>query len=284
MLKKTENLIGAHVSVAGGYCNAITEGVQIGCTAIQIFTKSNRQWYAKPINKEEATLFRAAQQASSIKIVIAHASYLINLGSSSSETQQKSFDALIEEIDRCHLLGIPYLVLHPGSGTTDQALQHIGMQINKVIEQTNHTTVTILVETMAGQGKSAGSNFEQLAMILNQIDQKQRIGICFDTCHVFAAGYDFTTIKGYQDVMKKFDEVIGIAYLKALHMNDSKKELNSRVDRHENIGQGAIPLQAFSCIMNDQRLIHVPKILETPKDDGIENDKKNLQTLLELLE
>ncbi|MGZ6251083.1 MAG: deoxyribonuclease IV [Candidatus Chromulinivorax sp.] len=280
---KKNILLGVHVSVAGGYFHAIEQGTEIDCTAIQVFTKSNRQWNAKPIEKEQANNFIQAQQKSNIKIVIAHASYLINLSSSTKETQDKSLAALIDEINRCHTLAIPYLVLHPGSYKKNDDLQFIGKQINYALEQTKSTQVTVLVEIMAGQGNSAGKTFEELKIIVDQINDQTRIGICFDTCHAFAAGYDFTTQDGYKKVFDHFDKIIGLSYLKAFHMNDSKKELGCHVDRHENVGEGKIPLQAFAMIMNDHRFANIPKILETPKDEGLSNDKKNMETLLNLL-
>lgn len=289
-MQHTKQLVGAHVSISGGFWNAITEGTKIGCTAIQIFTKSNRQWAAKPIDNLAIEKFLIAQKNSDIAIVIAHASYLINLGSTSAEVKKKSYLALVDEIERCHQLAIPYLVLHPGTAEFDakqEILQAIGLYINQAITITEHCKVTILIETMAGQGKSVGSSFEELATILHCIDNKKRIGICFDTCHAFAAGYDFTTPQGYKNVFENLDNTIGLKYLKMFHMNDSKKELGCRVDRHENIGQGKIPLEAFSMIINDPRFTDIPKILETPKlknaELELENDKKNLEILIKLL-
>ena len=285
-MKNNNYYIGAHVSVAGGFFNAIIEGTEIGCTAIQIFTKSNRQWRSKLIEKKDAQLFIQTQKESAIKIVVSHASYLINLGSATPGVKEKSYTALIDELNRCNTLQIPLLVLHPG--TTEpkietETLKNIGQLINQALEETASTQTTVLIETMAGQGKSVGHSFEQLATILNQVENKNRIGICFDTCHTFAAGYDFTTVDGYEKTFKHFDNTIGLQFLKAFHMNDSKKPLNSHVDRHENIGQGLIPLEAFGMILNDPRFESVPKILETPHEEDLENDKRNLQKLLSLI-
>jgi deoxyribonuclease-4 len=287
MKNKNQHHIGAHVSIAGGFFKAIKEGTEIGCTAIQIFTKSNRQWQSKPIADNEAQLFIAAQKNSNIKCVIAHASYLINLGSATLDVQKKSFNALVDEIKRCDQLQIPFLILHPGTAepaSKEETLKSTGLLINQALKETSNCITTVLVETMAGQGKSIGGSFEELAAMINQIDDKKRIGICFDTCHTFAAGYDFTTTEGYINTFKAFDLVIGLKYLKIFHINDSKKEIGLRIDRHENIGEGAIKLNAFSMIMNDPRFINIPKILETPKNDGLENDKKNLEKLLSLIE
>ncbi len=284
---KNQVLLGAHVSIAGGFFKAIDEGIEIGCTAIQIFTKSNRQWAAKPIEQDDAHKFIQAQKNSPIKTVIAHASYLINLGSLRHDVQKKSLDALIDEIERCHLLQIPYLVVHPGTVNPvnkEDNLRAIGDLINDAVQATKDCSTTVLIETMAGQGNSAGSSFEELALMIGQVENKKRIGVCFDTCHVFVAGYDFSTQTTYTATFEKFDSLIGLHYLKAFHINDSKKELNSRVDRHENIGEGMIPLKAFTMIMNDPAFAMIPKIVETPvTTDGLTEHKKNVQTLLSLI-
>lgn len=285
-MKKYTYCIGMHVSIAGGFENAIKIGTEINCTALQIFTKSNRQWASKAITIDDANLFIQAQKNSKIKIVISHASYLINLGSITPGVQEKSYRALVDEINRCSTLDIPYLVLHPGTAeknTETHVLKKTGQLIHQALKETAQKQTSILIETMAGQGKSIGHTFEQLALILDQIEDKNRIGVCFDTCHVFAAGYDFTSSDGYEKTFKHFDTIIGLSYLKAFHLNDSKKQLGSRVDRHENIGQGLIEIKAFETILNDPRFRLVPKILETPHAEDLENDKKNLQLILSLL-
>lgn len=285
-MEKKQYLAGAHVSIAGGFFKAIEAGKNIGCTVIQIFTKSNRQWSSKAILEEDAKLFITTQKNSAIQVVIAHASYLINLGSIDQKTEQASYYGLINEIKRCSQLKIPYLVLHPGTAEAQikkQTLKNISKKINQILTKTSDCNVTVLIETMAGQGKSIGCSFEELASILEFIEDKTRIGICFDTCHVFAAGYDFTTQEKYTKVFEDFDKKIGLSYLKLFHMNDSKKELGCNVDRHENIGEGKISIQAFAMIMNDERFVKIPKIIETPKSDNLENDKKNLETLVSLL-
>lgn len=280
-------LLGAHMSIAGGFYKAIDAGKEIGCTAIQIFTKSNRQWKAKPITPEDAQAFIEAQKKSPIQVTVAHASYLINLGSANPETRSKSLNALIEEIKRCNTLSIPYLVLHPGTaepGTEDQTAIDIGAAINTALEKTSDCSTTVLVETMAGQGKSIGHTFERLAQIIQQIADQDRIGVCFDTCHAFAAGYAFETEKEYKDLWKSFDTIIGMSKLQCIHMNNSKKERGAKVDRHDHIDAGKINLQAFAMIMNDPRLAKVPKILETPKEDGYEEDIYNLAVLKSLIQ
>jgi len=280
----TKNLlIGAHVSIAGGFDQAIVRAEKIGATCIQIFTKSNRQWYSKPITDEDVVAFLAQQKKSSVQIVVAHASYLINLASANKETAEKSQQALVDELLRCEKLHIPYLVLHPGtSPSTDHesTLLTIAKQINIAFQKAKPKHTTLLLETMAGQGSTVGKTFEELAEIIKHVTVKSHIGVCVDTCHIFAAGYDFHDKKSYHELWKHFDEVIGLEKLKVFHINDSKKELGSFVDRHEHIGHGKIPSTAFKLLMQDKRFVNIPKLLETPKDhDEIEDDKKNLATL-----
>jgi len=285
MKHKKSLLLGAHMSVAGGYEQAIIRGQSIGCTAIQIFTKSNRQWYAKLIPEKEATLFKETFEHSTIKSIIAHASYLVNLASSQKATEEKAIQALIDELDRCELLGIKALVLHPGSCGTlskEEGMQQISTNLDKVLEKTTSSTM-ILLENMAGQGSALGSTFEELHHIRAKTHHKKRIGFCFDTCHAFAAGYDFTSEKSYQDMWKKFDALIGLEHLKALHINDSKQKQGAHLDRHEDIGKGQLGIQTFELIMNDPLLMDIPKILETPKED-LQDDYRNLQTLMQVLD
>ncbi len=284
MNKKKTLLLGAHMSVSGGYEQALIRGESIGCTTIQIFTKSNRQWHAKPIEEHDALAFKEALRQSSIKSVIAHASYLINLGSSQKATEEKSVIALIDELERCELLGIKALVLHPGSTgtfTKEEGIKQIGNNLNKALEQTTSSTM-ILLENMAGQGSAVGSTFEELGLIRHNTHHKKRIGFCFDTCHVFAAGYDISSPDSYNAVWDSFDALIGLEHLKAMHINDSKQKLCSHKDRHEHIGKGHIGLKGFEYLMNDPRLIDIPKILETPKET-LEDDLKNLQVLKGLI-
>lgn len=277
-------LIGAHMSIAGGFYKAIERGESIGCTAIQIFTKSNRQWYAKPISTEEIKQFTDTWNNSSIKSVIAHASYLINIGASNAAVHEKSIDALILEIDRCQQLNIPGLVLHPGScgSTSEQStLDLISKTLDEVFEQIPGNTM-ILLETMAGQGSTVCYTFEQIEYLIKQSKYKKRVGVCFDTCHVFAAGYDLRDKDSYDALWKKFDSIIGIDKLKAIHLNDSKKDLGSRVDRHEEIGKGKIGTEAFKLLCTDRRLVNIPKILETPRDT-LDDYLRNLTLIKELI-
>ena len=282
--KKQRLLFGAHMSIAGGIHLALERGESIGCTAIQIFTKSNRQWSAKKLITQDSNAFKTALKQSPIKSVIAHATYLINIGSPKKEIYQKSIKALALELQRCDQLGVPYLVLHPGShlGTgEEECLQRIANNLNDVFDKAPGKT-KILLETMAGQGSSVCYAFEHIAEILSKSAFKKRLGVCFDTCHAFVAGYDLRTKKTYEDTWKEFDKIIGLKKLKAIHLNDSKKELGSRVDRHEDIGKGTLGLEPFKLLFNDERFFDIPKILETPKDD-LKNDLRNMETIKKLI-
>lgn len=278
-------LLGAQVSIAQHISLALERGASIGCSTIQIFTKSNRRWDAKEITQQEVSDFQSMREQFAISPIIAHATYLINIGSSDKQILQKSISALTKELERCALLDIPYLVLHPGSfkGSTEQkCLDQIAKSINSVFE--GHTGKTrLLLETMAGQGTSACYKFEQISYVISQVSSaNKRLGVCLDTCHVFAAGYDLRTSKTYHEMWQQFDKTIGIDKLYAIHVNDSKKELGSRVDRHEKIGRGEIGLKAFELLFNDPRFFGVPKILETP-DGTLEDYAVGIRTILKLL-
>jgi deoxyribonuclease-4 len=279
-------LVGAHMSIAGGFEKAIERGQSLGCTTIQIFTKSNRQWRAKPITKQEADLFKKTAITLGISPVVAHATYLINLASPNAHTAQLSMQALSNELIRCEQLGIPYLVLHPGSfvqGEIEEGIARISANLNAILDKTTSKTM-ILLELMAGQGSVIGSSFEQLATILQQITHKKRVGVCFDTCHAFAAGYDLRTPATYKKTWADFDSIIGLEQLKVIHINDSKKELGSHVDRHEHIGKGQLGLEAFKLLFNDKRFFNIPKILETPKvTKDLSEDSMNLATIKSVL-
>lgn len=276
-------LLGSHVSIAGGFDKAIDRAEEIEATCMQIFTKSNRQWQAKKITEKDAILFKEKQKKSSISIVIAHAAYLINLGSKNDDTVKKSTESLAEELKRCEELSIPYLVLHPGTArfeNEENSLQFIAQQIDDAIKTSNTKKVLLLLETMAGQGNTVGYTFQQLATIIKHAKEKKRIGICFDTCHAFASGYDFHNKYLYEAMWQKFDQTIGLEKLKAFHINDSKKELGSKIDRHEEIGKGVIPISSFSLIMKDKKFYNIPKIIETPEGTNkTEFDRKNIQKL-----
>jgi deoxyribonuclease-4 len=282
--KKHTLLLGGHMSIAGGLEKSLLQGSSIGCSAIQLFTKSNRQWAAKKISSSEGELFKQTALDVNIHAIVVHASYLINLGSPHAITAEKSIQAVITELERCHQLGIKYLVVHPGShtGTTQEAgLENIIIRLNKIFEHTSELSCHLLLENMAGQGSSICSTFEQLATVINAIDHKKRIGVCFDTCHAFAAGYDFQTSSSYSDLWKKFDQTIGLDYLKAFHLNNSKTACGSHVDRHAELDQGHIQQEAFKLLMNDKNFFDIPKILETPL--GFDGYAHNMQLLKKMI-
>lgn len=287
MSKKKPLLLGAHMSIADGIEKSIERARSIDCTCMQIFTKSNRQWYAKPLLKEDIIAFKMAiKENPSIKSIAVHASYLINIGSSDKELNKKSVDALDLELKRCIALSIPYLILHPGScGTANlkECIERIAHNIDNVLENNPGHTM-ILLENMGGQGTVVGHTFEQLAEIFQKIKHKKRIGFCFDTCHAFVAGYDFRDKKTYETMWNTFDKILGLENLKVFHINDSKKELSSHVDRHAAIGEGKIGLEAFRLLFNDKRFFDIPKILETPKEKDLKDDVKNMDTLKKLID
>lgn len=271
-MKSKTILLGAHTSISGGLYKSILEGEQIGCDTIQIFTKNSRSWFASKLNPEEIQKFKDTQKNSNIKIIVAHTSYLINLGSPDKEIEKKSITSLKQEFTRCELLNIPYLVLHPGAhlkSGENKCLEQIAKNLDTILKESTGKTM-ILLETTAGQGTNVGYKFEQLKQILDLANEKNKLGVCLDTCHIFSAGYDISTPEGYENVITEFKKIIGLKNLKVIHLNDSKTELNSKKDRHENIGKGKIPLKIFSLIMNDKRLKNIPKILETPVNNFLE--------------
>jgi deoxyribonuclease-4 len=273
------------MSIAGGLHKAFDRGLQVHCNTIQIFLKNSNQWKAKALTEEDRRLFREAQRRSGISPVLAHDSYLINLASPDPTLYKKSLDAFVGEMERANLLGVPYLVLHPGAHTGDGAgagIQRVAKALNLALKQAP-PPITLLLENTAGQGSSLGSRFEELAAILDRITEEDRVGFCLDTCHAFAAGYDMRTEDGYDRTMREFDRLIGIEKIRAFHVNDSKKDLGSRVDRHCHIGKGFLGLAAFRLLVNDARFAEIPKILETPKGEGDREDRRNLATLRRLI-
>jgi len=275
--------IGAHMSISGGLALAFGRGEAVGCTAMQVFTKNASQWKAKPISATDAQAFRDAWQQSPIGPVIAHDTYLINLAATDADNWAKSKAAFADELQRCAQLGIGYLVMHPGNhlGAGDEAgIARIVTAFNEILADAPEA-VTILLENTAGQGSAVGWSFEHLAALLQQLPA-ERFGVCFDTCHALAAGYDLTTVDGYAAVMAEFDRLVGVEKIRAFHINDSKKGLASRVDRHEQLGAGALGLDGLRCLMQDERFKAVPKILETPKGDDDSADIRNIRVLREL--
>lgn len=282
-MQKTPLILGSHMSVVGGLEQAIIRAQAIGCTAVQFFSKSNRQWASKPLTDEEIALFKETLASSSIASTTIHASYLINIGSPDPATAARSRDALADEYARGCALGVDHVVFHPGSHLKEgeqACLERIAHHINTILSAASESKTKLVLETMAGQGSGVCHTFEQIAYIIDRVEQKDRIGVCLDTCHVFAAGYNLA--QDYTQVMTMFDAVLGLGRLSVIHVNDSKKELGSRVDRHEHIGQGHIGLEAFKSLFNDPRLWHISKILETPKDSDLD-DIRNIETIKGLL-
>lgn len=277
--------LGAHVSIAGGVFNAPHNGKEATCEVIQIFTKSANQWQAKRLSEKEAQMLAEAQVETGVEVVCAHDSYLINLASPDDALFMRSYNAFLEEMRRCDFLNIPNLVMHPGShvGSGDEAgVKKIAGAFNKMFEADPGGKVTVCLETTAGQGTNLGYTFEQLAEIIDKVENKDRLGICLDTCHIFTAGYPISTEKDYKATIKSFDAILGLDRLKIIHFNDSKKDFGSKVDRHEHIGQGFIGQEPFSYFLNDRRLAKIPKILETPKESAAE-DIANLNLLRSLI-
>ncbi|HEV2972976.1 MAG TPA: deoxyribonuclease IV [Pirellulales bacterium] len=285
-------ILGAHQSIAGGYYRAAEIARQCGCDAVQVFTKNNNQWRAKEITDDDVARFRAGMEEAKLAHPLSHDSYLINLAAPDEELWRKSVEAYIVELQRAERLGIPYVVTHPGSYTSsseDAGLARIVQALDEVHRQTRGLCVKTLLENTAGQGTNLGWQFEQLATILAGVKDPDRIGVCIDTCHLFAAGYPLGTPKEYKATFKQLDNLVGLKLVKAFHLNDSKRELGSRVDRHEHIGKGHLGLDAFRLLLNDPRFQKIPMYLETPKEAdgenrGIELDSMNLATLRGLVE
>jgi len=281
-------LLGAHKSIAGGYYKALLEAKALGCASVQLFTKNNNQWYAKDMTSAEVRLFQQTLATTTLKKPMAHVCYLINLGSPNPELYRKSLEAFVVEMQRAETLGLDYLVMHPGSsvdGDEQAALKRIAKALDETHRRCPRFHVRILLETTAGQGTSLGHRFEHLAELLALVQEPDRLGVCMDTCHVFAAGYPLAPAKAYRATMRDFDRLVGLDRLCAFHVNDSAKPQGSRVDRHAHIGQGKLGLEPFRLLVNDRRFRDRPMILETPKegphDEGM--DAINLTTLRSLL-
>ena len=279
-------LLGAHTSTAGGVSKSIDLAEKFGFKAMQIFTKNNNRWFQKSLEEEEIVAFKSKFKASKIEFVVSHDSYLINLCAKDKSILKKSRSAFIDELERCEMLGIPYLNFHPGAhlgAGEDDGIKLIAESINLAHAKTKNYEVSSMLETTAGQGTAIGYRFEQLQKIIELVEQNERMSVCIDTAHIFAAGYDIKHPNEFKKVIKTFDEIIDLNRLKCFHMNDSKKEFGSRVDRHEHISKGFIGLDGFSNIMNDRRLKKIPKILETPKGKEQLEDLKNIAALKKLI-
>ncbi len=278
--------LGAHESIGGGLHKAFDRAQSVGCETLQIFVKSNRSWAVKPLTEEDIARFKAKAEETGIQPVVDHTSYLLNLGTPDDTLWKRSRDTLIIELERCEALGVPYLVLHPGShvGTGEEAgLARVAQALGEVHAATPGFRAQILLETTAGQGTNLGYRFEHLGWLLEHTPTGERMGVCLDTCHVFAAGYELRTPEGYAATMEAFDRIVGLERLLALHLNDSKGDLGSRKDRHEHIGKGHIGLEGFRHVLNDPRLANLPGLLETPKSDDLHEDRENLVVLRSLV-
>src|SRR5437016_6327779 len=285
-MTKDEILLGAHMSIGGGVQTAIEFGCSINCTAIQMFVKNNMQWFARPLTRAEIRTFREHRQRGELLSIFAHANYLINLAATNPQFHANSIRALSEELTRADQLELPFLVLHPGAhlgAGVEAGLAKIIDSIDRVLAGVPKVKTRIALETTAGQGSCLGDRFEHLAAIIANVREPERLCVCLDTAHVFAAGYDLGSDAAVRKTFREFDRVIGLDRLAALHLNDSKTGRGSRVDRHEHIGKGKIGLDPFRFIMRDGRFRKIPKVLETPKGKDLAEDIENLKTLRGLL-
>jgi len=280
--------LGAHMSVSGGVSTALERAVSIHSNAVQVFTKNNRQWNGPPIDEEDVERWRAQMPALGIAYAVSHASYLINLASPDAKIWDKSVRAHKDELQRAHAYGIPHVVLHPGAHTgsgEEAGVARIAEALNLIHAQTPECADTItLLELMAGQGTCLGRSFGQLRQIMEQVEDSSRVAVCADTCHAFAAGYELNTPEGYAAMMAEIEAEIGVDRVKCWHFNDSKGKLGSHLDRHWHIGEGEIGLAGFRHILNDPRWDGIAMLLETPKEDDLVDDVKNLATLCTLVE
>ena len=282
MQKSEELLIGAHTSMAGGLYKALLQGREIGATTIQLFTRNQKQWKGAELKQEETQLWKETLKETGLKKIMSHDSYLINLGSHDPELLHKSQEAFREEITRCQLLDIAFLNFHPGTATgasEEECLSQIIESLKKYEALCEKGHTRLLLETTAGQGRSIGHRFEHLRFILEECGNKIPLGVCIDTCHLFAAGYDIRTKEGWEEVLKQFDHIIGLKHLYAFHINDSMKPFASRKDRHAHLGEGEIGLECFKFLMTHPKLREIPKYLETPR--GLEDWQREIQLLRE---
>jgi deoxyribonuclease-4 len=280
-------LLGAHQSIAGGYYKAVEIAAELGMDCVQIFTKNNNQWKGKPLTDVDISLFREAVARTGIRMPCAHDSYLINLASADETLWTRSLDAFVIELERAEALGLAGVVMHPGScvgASEEDSIARVVTGLGKAIDKSQGDSVEVWIEATAGQGSSLGHRFEHLRAILDGLEMHPRVGICIDSCHLFAAGYPLSLPTDYAETMRQFDEIVGIDRIRAFHLNDSKRELGSRVDRHEHIGKGHLGREAFRNILNDKRFAGIPMYMETPK--GTANDRSfdatNLATLRRL--
>jgi deoxyribonuclease-4 len=273
---------GAHMSAAGGCDNALIKASALGMTSCQIFTKQPQQWAAKPLDPAMIERWNEQRSLTGIKHLVAHDSYLINIAAPDEGNREKSRLALAHELERCDQLDVPYLVSHPGAHMGDGediGIERVGASINRIFADQPDGRSMLLIETTAGQGTTLGRTFEEVAAMIDLVENNDRIGVCFDTCHVFVAGYDLRDAESYKQTMDAFGNTVGFDKLKVIHLNDAKKPLGSRVDRHTHIGEGELGLSSFEFLIGDKRLDGLPAVLETPKGDNDEEDARNLTTL-----
>jgi deoxyribonuclease-4 len=277
---------GAHMSTSGGIWKALERGTRISCDIVQVFVKNNMQWFGKPYPPRDIEQFRAQRQTSNLHAIFGHAGYLINLAAPPSDNRDKSIKSLIQEVELATSIEVPFLVLHPGAhlgGGEEAGLDWVVNGLNQVFQATSNSQVRIALENTAGQGSCLGCRLQHLAAIYDRVDRPKRLGICLDTAHLLAAGYDIRTPKGWDAAMDEIERAAGLDQILAFHLNDSKTELGSRVDRHAHIGEGKIGLEAFRYIVNDPRFKIHPGCLETPKSDDLHEDVANLKVLRSLL-
>ena len=279
-------LLGAHQSIAGGVENSLARGLEAGCDTIQIFVKTPNRWVSKPLAEENVIAFREAVAETGIWPVFAHSLYLINMATPDEALWRKSLDALVDDLERCEQLRLPGLVIHPGShmGSGEEAgISRVAAALDAVHARLPGYDVQVWLEVTAGQGAHLGSTFAQLRGMIDAVKESERLGVCFDTAHAFAAGYELRTREGYEATWHEFDETLGLDRLRAIHLNDSKRELGSRVDRHEHIGKGLLGLEPFRFLLNDPRFRGIPMTLETEKSKDLVEDKENLAVLRSLV-
>lgn len=284
----SEPLLGAHVSAAGGIVTAFDRAETLGINTFQLFVKNNKQWFApQELSAEEISEFRKRRKKWNGGPIVAHACYLLNLGASNPEIQERSRESFTKELLRANLISVDYFVFHPGSHGgmgEESAIQNIARALNDIHSNTPKVITKTVLEITAGQGSAVGNKFEHLEAIIAKVKDQKRMAVCLDTCHLFATGYDLRTKEAWERTFEEFERRIGFEKLVCIHTNDSKKDLGSRVDRHEHIGKGAIGLEGFRLLMNDKRFEKIPKILETPKDDKMTEDFVNIRVLKDLID
>ncbi len=281
----TRDLLGAHMSIAGGLHLALTRGRDVGCSVVQIFLKNQRQWTARPYTDSEVREFRAAWKATGVRVVFAHANYLINLATPVAAEWRRAVDVFHDELERAEALGLPFVVIHPGSHRAaglDEGIRRVARAIDVLHDRMRGERVRIVLENTAGGGATIGRSFEELAAVVGALREPDRVGVCLDTCHLFAAGYDIRTPDGYETTIGRCRRLLGLRRVRAFHLNDAKQPLGSGLDRHEKIGRGHLGVEPFRRLMNDRRFARVPMALETPKDPEPRADREALALLRRL--